>query len=128
MICEVDLISEVVLLVSPQREVADAFLARGKTTHRCLRPVSHYTYRSLLSPPGVCCLCGRGLAQREEPCVSSGGYHAFVGVADRHDVPELHKAERRSAPVVKISYDEFDFFLEADNLFPIDQILKPLPV
>ena len=124
----VDLVKEIVLLIAPDHCVVDAFLAEGRTTRTCHQPVAFYTYRSLLTLPGHCLLCGRPLEDAGQACVSSGGFHAFVG-SDVAAVPHPgHLAENRSAPFVKIHFEDLDFYLEADHLFPADDIAIAMPV
>ena len=125
---QVDVCHEIVLLINPRMEVVDAFQAVGDTSHECPFPVSHYTYRGLLTLPGNCVLCGGTPEAVTRPCNSSGGYHAFVGCTDNPEVPPGHRAEDRSLALHALSYDEFTFYVEADNLFPIQEISKPLMV
>lgn len=125
---EVDLLDEVVLLVDGQYQVRDAFIAKGITRHECPYPVTHYTYRKLLTPAGYCCVCGYQPDQLEEPCSASGGFHAFVGAEEDPYIPDQHKVSARSLAVHRITYDEFDFYIEPDNLFPIEGISTPLEV
>jgi len=125
---EVDVINEVVLLVDGAANVVDVFQARGPTIHECPYPATHYTYRSLLTAPGQCVLCGRGVAELVQACVSSGGFHAFAGLDPEAAIPSGHRAENRNLPVCRIAYDEFTFFLEADNLFPASDIRRVLSV
>ena len=124
----VDLIDEVVFLVDESFAVRDAFRAVGKTVHESEYPASFYTYKSLLTMPGYCCVCGSDLGHIGKPCVSSGGFHAFAGVAKRTDVADQHKAEHRSLELRTLRYEELVFFVESDNLFPISQILMPISV
>ena len=128
MIYQVDTIDDVVLLINERMEVVDAFAADGITRHECLWPVTHYTYRKLLTPPGVCCLCGATIDEIEKPCISSGGFHAFAGMGNDPGVPDQHKAEFRSVSLIGIHFEELAFFVEADNLFPADQIRKAMVV
>ena len=128
MIVEVDLINEVVLLLDAQRQVRDAFRAHGVTRHETPFPIGFYTYRSHLTPDGYCCLCGVPVEKVGQPCVSSGGFHAFVGLQDSPQVPEGHHAHQRSVPIQHIVYEEFNFYVESDNLFPIDEISLAMEV
>ena len=128
MIYQVDTIDDVVLLVDDQWQVVDAFAADGITRHQCDLPVSYYTYRKLLTPPGVCCMCAATLERIDQPCISSGGFHAFAGVAADASVPDQHKAEFRSVSLIAIHYDELSFYVETDNLFTADQIRKAMVV
>ncbi len=128
MIYQVDLLNEVVLLIDEDMNVVDAFAADGRTEHPCSLPVRYYTYRSLVTPPGICALCGVGPEKLDQPCVSSGGFHAFTGGDQLENVPDLHKAENRSLPLTTLNYDELRFYLEADNLFPAEDIQKTLVV
>jgi len=127
-IYEADSINDAVLLIDAECQVVDAFAVHGKTRHESQAPAVRYTFRGLVYPPGRCCLCDRSTAEIQTPCVSSGGCHAFVGVADAPDIPSAHKAENRNAPLVAISYDELVFYVEADNLFPVSEIQKPIAV
>jgi len=123
----VDLIDEVVLLVDRAFQVRDAFHANGPTDHDSPYPAAFYTYRGLLTLPGVCALCGQPAAEAlTQPCVSSGGYHSIAGADE--SVPQGHRAESRSLILRALHYDDLTFFVEADNLFPIDQIVVPIPV
>jgi len=124
---EVDLVNETVLLVDEGLAVRDAFLARGVTRHVCDGAVRFYTYRSLLTLPGFCVVCGRPVEEIGEPCSSSGGFHAFAGLS-RGDVPDGHLAEDRALEISAIRYDELAFFVERDNLFPITEIAGALRV
>jgi len=125
---KVDLVKEVVLLIAPDHRVVDAFMAEGRTTHTCGEPVGFYTYRSLLTLPGHCLLCGRQVNQADQACVSSGGFHAFTGLEEA-DVPHPgHLAQNRNAPFVKIHFQDLDFYLETDHLFPADEIAVAMPV
>lgn len=127
MLYKVDLINEVVLLIDKELKVVDAFPANGPTERTCEHPVSYYTYRSLVVPPGVCALCGVGPEDLEKHCVSSGGCHAFTA-GSPPSVPQEHLAENRSLPLTVLTYDELRFYLEADNLFPAQDIQKTLVV
>ena len=128
MIYAVDLRDQVVLLINGEWEVVDAFRARGKTSHVCEAPVSHYTYRGLLTLPGSCLLCGRGVAELARPCVSSGGFHAIAGAGRVGDVPWGHRAENRTIDYQQLTYDEWTFFVERENLFPASSIAQSLAV
>ncbi len=128
MLYQVDVLRDVVLLIDAHMSVVDAFDAAGETSHQCEWPVQFYTYRSLLIGPGYCLLCGTELSGRNQACTSSGGYHAFVGCADREDLPDGHKVEHRNLPVCALTFDEFTFYLERDNLFSADEIRKPMVV
>lgn len=128
MIYEVDLVGDIVFLIDGALRVTDAFAVKGKTRHQSGYPAAFYTYKSLITAPGSCCLCGRPMEERLTPCVSVDGFHALVGVRDRQDIEEGHKAGSRALPIKRISYDEFEFYLEADNLFPIEEIQKPMAV
>lgn len=128
LIIEVDLLQEVILLIDEQYQVRDAFMAQGRTRHETQYPVSFYAYRKMLTPVGHCAVCGYTLDQINEPCSSSGGFHAFVGVAEDPNIPAEHKAENRNLPLQKITYDEFSFFIEPDNLFPIHGISQGMQV
>lgn len=125
---EVDLLNEVVLLINRDHEVIDAFKVRGKTIHEAPEGIAFYTFRSYLTPPELCAVCGRPVEQLDEPCTSSGGFHAFVGLSDDAPILPLHRAEARSLPLVQIHFEDLPFWLEPDNLFPIDQITKTLVV
>lgn len=128
MFVEVDTLNQVVLLLDADLNVRDAFLARGITRHETPYPVRFYTYRSLLTPAGHCAICGYSLDRIAEPCSSSGGFHAFAGVEDHDEVPALHKVEARSLQLLTLRYDEFAFFVEADNLFPLQSEDAPFAV
>lgn len=128
MIYEVDLVRDIVFLIDGELRVTDAFAVAGKTRYHSSYPVCFYTYKSLITTPGFCCLCGRPVEQKVSPCASVDGFHAFVGVHDRKDVEEGHQAGFRALPIKRISYEDLDFFLEADNLFPIEEIQKPMAV
>lgn len=125
---EADLIHDVVLLINHEQEVVDAFEVRGKTRHPGSPTVTHYTYRSLLTPEGYCAVCGNTVDQQQKPCTSSGGFHAFVGMENEPLLDPRHKVESRSLPLHTLVFEEFRFWVEPDNLFPIDQILIPLDV
>ena len=124
MLLEVDLIEDVVLLINRQFQVVDGFEVRGATTHQSQSEPAFYTYRSLLTPVGACCLCGRPTEEVSKPCISSGGYHAFPGLPAGSDIDRGHRAEQRNLPLHALAYDEFVFYVEHDNLFPIGQIQK----
>ncbi len=128
MLVEVDALNQVILLLDGELQVRDAFLARGITQHESPYPVRFYTYRSFLTPAGHCAVCGFPLERINEPCSSSGGYHAFTGIADLEEVPAQHKVENRSLALLTLRYDEFEFFLESDNLFPIPGADEPFEV
>lgn len=128
MIIKADLLGEVVLLIDADLKVRDAFESRGPTEHHTQYPVTHYTYRSLLTLPGFCCVCGNGLDALQQPCTSSGGFHAFAGMTDDPHLPDAHKVENRSLDILALAYDELHFYIERDNLFPITQISEPMNV
>lgn len=128
MIVKADLLGEVVLLIDSTYAVRDAFESRGPTEHHTDYPVTFYTYRSHLTMPGYCCVCGVGLDELHKPCTSSGGFHAFAGMADDPNFPPMHRVENRSLDILALTYDEMAFYIERDNLFPITQISKPLDV
>lgn len=128
MLVEVDALNQVILLLDAELQVRDAFLARGITRHECPYPVRFYTYRSLLTPAGSCAVCGYPLDRIAEPCSSSGGFHAFVGVAEIDEIPAQHKVENRSLDLLTLRYDEFAFFCERDNLFPLPGADAPFEV
>ncbi len=128
MIYQADLINEVVLLLDATYNVVDAFAVDGKCEHESLLPAAYYTYRSLLTQPGFCCLCGKPVKAVEAPCTGRGGTHAFAGILDRKDVPDIYKADFRNIPLQQIRFEELSFFVEADNLFAADQIRKPVVV
>lgn len=125
---KVDLVKEVVLLIAPDHQVVDAFLAEGRTSRTCPHPVAFYTYRSLLTLPGHCLLCAKTSDDIDQPCVSSGGFHAFVGLEDAEVPHPGHLAKNRSAAFVKIHFEDLDFFLERDHLFPAEDIAEAMPV
>lgn len=125
---QVDLIQNVVLLIDRDYQVRDAFMVKGVTDHATPYPVHFYTYRSLLTQAGECVLCGRTTDAYLEPCVSSGGYHAFAGAEDDPNLPLGHHASQRSVALHALHYDDMTFYVEADNLFPIDQIVVPMSV
>lgn len=124
----VDLYHDVVLLANAAGDVVDAFAAQGRTEHPLPAGVTHYTLRSLITLPGTCAVCGRHADQRAEHCTSSGGFHAFVGMDADADLPEQHKARARSLAIVCLRYDDLDFYIEQDNLFPITELLPTLSV
>ncbi len=126
MIVEVDLINEIVLLVNQQLEVLHAFRADGCTRETINLPVVHYTYRSLLVLPGSCTVCGRGTDEMDQRCSSSGGFHAFAGVAEDVSIPAQHKVEQRDLVMMTLHYDELTFYVSGDNLFPIDEITETM--
>ncbi len=128
MLIEVDLVDQIVLLLDKDMKVRDAFQARGKTSHETDFSVTAYTYRSFLTMPGFCFLCGMAQEDWQERCVSSSGYHAFVGLNPDADLPEGHRAENRNVAMVEIVYDEFRFFVEPDNLFPLEKPAEPFAV
>ncbi|CAM2068027.1 hypothetical protein SCOR_21825 [Sulfidibacter corallicola] len=128
MLLQVDLYQEVVLLLGASLEVVDAFQARGKTRHQTLPSVRFYTYRSLLTLPGHCAVCGKSLDAIGEPCSSSGGFHAFVGLDGDETVPEQHKARARSLSLAMLQFEDLSFYVESDNVFKIDEIVVPMVV
>lgn len=128
MLYRVDVINEVILLLDGKNQVVDAFKADGITEHQSTLPITSYTYRSLVTPPGRCCMCGAETDALATPCASNGGYHAFVGMAEEPGFPPLHKAEQRSVPLVTLSYDDLRFYVEPDNLFPAEEIAQPMAV
>ena len=121
MIIEADLIKDVVLLIDKNYQVVDGFKVEGPTTYECEGDIAYYTYRSYLTLPGYCAVCGKPIEEIHTSCTSSGGFHAYVGAKDVAEIPDLHKAEQRSIPLVKIRFEDLDFFLEPDNLFGVDQ-------
>ena len=128
MIYEVDLVADVVLLLDRDLAVVDGFPVAGKTRHHGDGQARFYTYRSLLTPAGHCCLCGKGVALIGTPCVSSGGFHAFAGLPSGDPEAERHRVEHRSLVVRKLHYEEWVFYVEQDNLWPVSQIQKGLEV
>jgi len=127
MIYEVDLLNEVVLLIDGDFNVVDAFPADGLTQRTCALPVEWYTYRSLVTPPGICALCGVGPDSIDQHCVSSGGFHAFTS-SPNLEIPREHKAENRNLPLRTLAFEDLQFYLEADNLFPVQDIQKTMVV
>lgn len=125
---KVDLLREVVLLIGPTHQVVDAFAAEGITIHECSAPVSFYTYRSLLTLPFHCLVCGRSADAQKEACPSSGGFHAFVGLEPDFQIDPGHRAENRSAPFLTLQFEDLQFFLESDHLFPAEEIMEVLSV
>jgi hypothetical protein len=125
---EVDLLNDVALLVNREYEVLDAFRVRGRTQHEAAPGVVFFTFRSYLTPPSQCAVCGRTVEEVNEPCTSSGGFHAFVGVSEDAEILPLHRAEARNMPLVRIHFEDLPFWVEPDNLFPIDQISKRMVV
>lgn len=124
----IDVYNDVVLLVDAGGEVLDAFNARGQTEHPLSEGVTHYTLRSLVTLPGHCVVCGREVSERDTPCTSSGGFHAFVGLDDDPNLPEQHKARARSVAVKALHFEDLDFYIEQDQLFPITELLPTLNV
>lgn len=125
---EVDLLNDVVLLINRDYEVLDAFRTRGRTLHDAPDHVAFYTFRSYLTPPGLCAVCGRNESEINEACSSSGGFHAFVGLPEDAAILPMHRSEARNMPLVTIRFEDLPFWLEPDNLFPIDQISKTMVV
>ena len=128
LIYKADLINEVILLLDARYQVIDAFAVDGKTEHDTEVLAEWYVYRSQLTASGACVLCGASPDKIHEPCVSSGGFHAFCGVADDPSIPEGHKVENRSVAVHMLTFDEFQFYIEADNVFSADEIIQPMIV
>jgi len=95
-------------------------VARGITRHQTDYPIVFYTYRKLLTPAGNCAVCGNTPEKIDEACSASGGFHAFTGMAGEASIPDQHKAEARSLDLRPLTYDEYMFFIEADNLFLVD--------
>ncbi|CAM2008585.1 hypothetical protein [Acanthopleuribacter pedis] len=124
----IDVYNDVVLLVDADGDVLDAFNARGRTDHPLTEGVTHYTLRSLITLPGHCAVCGREISERNTACTSSGGFHAFVGLDDHPDLPEQHKARARSLALARLHYEDLDFYVEQDQLFPIAELLPTLHV
>jgi len=126
---EVDLINDVVLLLDRNHRVIDAFPVIGKTVHECPYPgILFYTFKSLLSLPGSCGVCHATVEEINNPCVSSGGFHAFLGVETNPNIPPQHQAANRSASWIDITFDEMTFYSEPDNVFPIEQISESFNV
>lgn len=124
----VDLVKEVVLLINPQYEVVDAFQAEGRTRHLCNQAIAFYTYRSHLTLPEHCLICGKHAEEFQTACPSSGGFHAFVGLPEHNHIPSGHHAVNRSAPFVAIRFQDLEFYLERDYLFPAEEIAEALSV
>lgn len=118
---QVDLVKEVVLLIGSDFNICDAFAVQGKVEHEAPEGSVYYTYRSHLVAEGACLLCGVGPQELEKPCTSRQGFHAFVGAGP--EVPALHRAEAWDLPVIRLAYEELNFFLERDHLFPVEEIL-----
>lgn len=125
---EVDLLNEVVLLIDADFKVVDAFKAEGKTSRYCAHQVSYYAYRKSLTLPEHCLMCGKPVEDYRTPCFTSGGFHAFVGLQDNTGLPQGHLVENRSVPYTRITFEELDFFLERDQLFPAAEIAYGISV
>lgn len=121
MLLDIDVNDEVILVLDGLHHVVDAFRAKGITKREVPNSATAYTYRSLLTPPGSCAVCGRKPDAMDEPCSSSGGFHAFAGVAHIPEIPDQHKLEHRALAMTELVFQEFTFYVEPDNLFPISE-------
>ena len=113
-----DLIKETVLLIDSDFSILDVFFVTGITEREIPPSCCFYTYKSHMIQEGHCCLCGIQRDFDEKACVSNSGNHAVVGSSCDH-VPLFHRATSYDIPLFKIRYQEFSYYVEKDNLFPI---------
>jgi hypothetical protein len=114
-----DVIKEVILILDQALNIVDIFECTGLTEQPISDDGLYFTYKKLLIPEGACALCNKTISQLQTPCVSNSGKHAIVG---RHleDIPMLQRASSYHIPLFTLVFDEFGFYLEKDNLFPLD--------
>jgi len=120
-----DVIKEIILILDQSLNIVDIFECTGLTEHTIPDDGLYFTYKKLLIPEGACALCNKTISQLKSPCVSNSGKHAFVG-RQLADIPMLQRASSYHIPLFTLVFDEFIFYLEKDNLFPLDS-KTPVP-
>ena len=119
-----DHLRETILILDKNLSLLDIFEVVGVVERDVPLESCYLTYKSHLIAEGCCALCGELENNLDKSCVSNSGRHSIVGRRLDH-IPEIHRATSYDLPLYEIRFEEFTFYVEKDNLFPVHESLPP---